>query len=85
MSEKELKIQASQTLPNKKFIQSKFQKMMKPEKKKEELAFLPKISRLGDGLNFTLVVDLDETLVHYAEVCKEGNKQTDRGIDSRKT
>jgi len=62
MSEKELKTQVGQHLPKKMLIAKK----LKHESKKEEIVFLPKLS--GHVSEFTLVVDLDETLVHYAEV-----------------
>jgi len=62
MSEKELKTQVGQHLPKKMLIAKK----LKHESKKEEIVFLPKLS--GHVSEFTLVVDLDETLVHYAEI-----------------
>jgi len=65
MSEKELKSQVNQHLPKRTLIDSKLKKL-KGEPKKEEIAFLPKLS--GHVSEYTLVVDLDETLVHYAEV-----------------
>lgn len=69
MSEKELKAQVNQYHPKKNISESKFQKVIKGDKKKEELAFLPKLLKIGnDEHRYTLVVDLDETLVHYAEV-----------------
>lgn len=67
MSEKELKTQVSQHMPKKFTAESKVQKILKGEKKKDELAFLPKLAKDNSSM-YTLVVDLDETLVHYAEV-----------------
>ena len=68
MSEKELKSQASHYHPKKPITELKTQKGIKTKEKKEQIAFLPKINEKGDEHNYTLVVDLDETLVHYAEV-----------------
>lgn len=68
MSEKELRSQVSQYMPKKPVQESKIQQILKAEKKKDELAFLPKLVKGGVESQFTLVVDLDETLVHYAEL-----------------
>jgi len=69
MSEKELKTQVKQPGSKKPVVvESKVTKIIKTEKevKKEEIAFLPKLAHPTS--EFTLVIDLDETLVHYAEV-----------------
>ncbi len=65
MSQKELKTQVGQFTPK---IRQKEFKVLKSisEKPKEEIFYLPK--PIGTVPPFTLVMDLDETLVHYAEV-----------------
>ncbi len=70
MSEKELKTQVKQPGSKKPIVESKVTKIIKTEKevKKEEIAYLPKLAHPTS--EFTLVIDLDETLVHYAEVTK---------------
>lgn len=72
MSEKELRSQVTQYAPKKPVPESKVQQLLKveKEKKKDELAFLPKLVKGGVESQYTLVVDLDETLVHYAEVIR---------------